>query len=120
MKERICPLCGNKVQGRSDKKFCNIICKNTWHQKRKLENITVVDKIDQILHKNRTILQELMQQHTKRKVSRLKLEDLGFNFAYCTGVYQNKQGKWYHYVYDFAWMLFSDQEVLIVKQKLKL
>ena len=31
----------------------------------------------------------------------------------------DKQGKPYHYVYDFGWMAFSDQEILIVRKKEK-
>ncbi|MEM7371786.1 MAG: hypothetical protein AAF587_24435 [Bacteroidota bacterium] len=40
-----------------------------------------------------------------------------FNFNYYTGSYVNSCGKQYYYVYDFAWMEFSDQEVLIFKRQ---
>ncbi len=37
--------------------------------------------------------------------------------AFAQGTYLNKEGKTYRIVYDFAWMDFSDQKVLIVRKK---
>ena len=54
---------------------------------------------------------------TQKKVPRLDLELRNFNFNYITGYYINKHGKVYHYVYDYAWMEFSTQEIMIVKKK---
>ena len=39
------------------------------------------------------------------------------NFGYLTGVYFNKEGKMYRIIYNFAWMDFSDQNVLAVRKK---
>ena len=36
---------------------------------------------------------------------------------YITHYYKNSQGKTYNYVYDFAWMEFSDNEILIVRKR---
>jgi hypothetical protein len=48
---------------------------------------------------------------------RLILQRAGFKFEYLTGIYFNKEGKIYRIIYDFAWMDFSDQSVLVVRKK---
>ena len=57
------------------------------------------------------------EKRNKMTIARLELTQMGFNFDFITGIYTNKQGKMYHNVYDFAWMAFSTQEILIVRRK---
>ena len=49
----------------------------------------------------------------QKKVERAILDSKKFHFTYITHYHINAQGKTVHYVYDFSWMIFSDQEVLI-------
>jgi len=112
-----CLNCNNIIKGRPDKKFCSKECSSQYHQaKRKQEMPEEVVITNRILLKNRRILLSLLEKEKKPKlkVSKLLLSQLGFNFQYITGIYSNRQGKLYHYVYDFAWMEFSNQEILIV------
>ena len=110
-----CQHCTSKMTGRSDKKFCSVKCKNDFHKQLRTFNKNVLSKIDGILHRNYAILVEItnQQKHNNIKVPRLQLDKAGFNFNYFTGTYKNRQDKTYHYVYDFAWMKFSTQEILI-------
>lgn len=105
--------------GRSDKKFCSVKCKNDYNYRMRKATKSATAQIDAILHRNREILEQLMSSQTKKKlmIDRLELERWGFNFNYITGIYKNSQGKLYHYVYDYAWMAFSKQEVMIVKKR---
>ncbi|MCO5277943.1 MAG: hypothetical protein M9911_08150 [Saprospiraceae bacterium] len=57
-----------------------------------------------------------MGKSKKEVFDRLVVTRTGFKFEYITGIYINKEGKMYHLVYDFAWMDFSDQKVLIVRK----
>ncbi|MGE5355858.1 MAG: hypothetical protein ACM3PT_06415 [Deltaproteobacteria bacterium] len=43
------------------------------------------------------------------------LERKKFRFKYHTHTYINSKGKIYNYVYDLAWMSFSDDEILIIR-----
>lgn len=111
-----CLICKVPVKGRTDKKFCSITCKNSYHLRLRKANEAVTTKVDQLLHRNREILLESLGKEGKQKIlSKIELEKRGFRFRYITGYYVNSQGKQYHYVYDFAWMEFSTQEVLIVR-----
>ncbi|MFZ1561427.1 MAG: hypothetical protein WAT37_15955, partial [Saprospiraceae bacterium] len=67
-----------------------------------------------ILHRNRSILLEIMGKNsTQKKVPRALLDSKKFHFGYITHYHVNAQNKTVHCVYDFSWMIFSDQEVLI-------
>ncbi len=116
-----CTHCQAEFVGRSDKKFCTATCKTNFFRV-KNKNTTqhdAVKKIDGILHRNHQILSVLLAaaKSQKQMMPRLVLDNAGFNFDYFTGSYQNKEGKMYHYIYDFAWMIFSSQEVLLVQKR---
>jgi hypothetical protein len=113
-----CIQCGPKIVGRSDKKYCSLACKNQYQHQYHKQARSVTQQIDTILHRNRQILAILMgEKRNKMTLARLELDAMGFNFKYITGIYTNSQGKLYHYVYDFAWMEFSSQEVMVVRKK---
>lgn len=79
----------------------------------------IVQQIDKILHNNHSILKLLTAnaKSNKIKIAQLILDRAGFNFGYFTGIYLNSKGKTYHYIFDFAWMKFSDQEIMIVRKR---
>ncbi len=116
-----CQHCSKKMVGRSDKRFCSIKCKNGYHRQIKLQSKSVVDEIDNILHRNHAICLEVMKKEKteKIKIPKLVLEKMGFSFHYYTGSYLNNQNKMYYYIYDFQWMEFSTQEVLLFKSDYK-
>ena len=110
-------MCGQPIRGRSDKIFCSIHCKSEYHHK--LMQVTAIEvrQINKILARNRSILLELMGKNAvQKKIKRLELDQKKFNYKYITHFYKNSQGKLYYYVYDFAWMEFSDNEVLIIRR----
>ena len=109
-----CQQCKIALKGRSDKKFCSTHCKNEFNNALKKATRTVTEEIDGYLHRNRTILHELMQNSKKNIVDKLTLTRAGFRFDYMTGIYTNKENKMYRYVYDYGWMDFSDQKILVV------
>lgn len=113
--QRKCINCSSHFFGRSDKKFCSVKCKNdhNYEQRRGTKSVTKV--IDDILHRNRIILATIMgKRRDQMKISRVELLKMGFKFDFITGTYLNKQKKIYHYIYDYAWMEFSTQEIMIV------
>lgn len=112
-----CKICKKLIIGRTDKIFCSVKCKNFYHTN--LRRVTRINakEIDKILHRNRSILLELLGKNNfQKKVKRLVLAKKKFSFKYITHFNINKHGKMYHYVYDFAWMEFSDDEILIVRR----
>lgn len=118
MVEKKCKMCNVKpIIGRSDKLFCSVKCKSNYHFK--LRQVTNIEakKIDTLLHRNRSILLEILGKKRKTlKVKRYILEKKNFRFKYHTHFNINSSNKMYHYVYDIAWMEFSDDEILITRK----
>jgi len=115
--ERKCQNCGTTLLGRSDKKFCSMACKNTFNFAKRQNTKNDVKEIDAYLHRNREILATLMGNSVKETMDKAVLTRAKFRWEYMTGIYYNKEGKMYRLVYDFAWMEFSDQRVLIVRKQ---
>ncbi len=117
--KKICENCAAEFIGRSDKRFCSTDCKNEKNNAVRKDTRSVTKEIDSYLHRNREILALLMGQSKKETFDRLILVRAGFKFDYFTNLYLNKEGKTYHIIYDFAWMEFSDQKILIVRKSIK-
>ena len=114
---KTCKLCKSNFQGRSDKIFCTLKCKSRYHRKLNAVTKSATSDIDTILHRNRSILLEVMGKHkTQLKIPITILEKKKFNFNYITKYYINSRGKTYHYVYDFSWMIFGTNEVQIYRR----
>ena len=109
-----CKICKKEIVGRQDKIFCSIQCKNNYHIRLRRVTKIATKRIDDILHRNRSILLELMGKNARqKKISKLFLDKKKFNYSYVTSFHTNNQGKLVYHVYDFSWMTFSDEEVLI-------
>lgn len=118
MELKKCKICSKKVVGRSDKKFCSQRCKNYYHINLQKVTKEATEAIDVLLHRNRSILLELLgKKSTKLKFNRILLEKANFKFKFHTHTHVNSVGKTMHYVYDFGWMEFSDNTILIVRDK---
>lgn len=70
-----CKICNTEIKGRSDKKFCSVKCKNYYHVNLRKATAVAVKEIDKKLHRNRSILLEILGKHkTQIKISRVELE----------------------------------------------
>lgn len=112
-----CKVCAKIIRGRSDKKYCSIGCKNSYHKDIRFATKKAAKQIDGYLKRNYKVLMEILGRNkTQIKVHRNLLAQKGFRPKYHTHYYINSKNKMYHYIYDLAWMEFSDDEVLIVKK----
>ena len=111
-----CKICSNPILGRSDKLFCSVKRKNYYHINLRKVTRVAVKEIDTILHRNRSILLEVLgKRKLQITIERVLLEKKNYNFKYHTHININSKGKTYYYVYDFAWMKFSNDKILIVR-----
>ena len=78
-----CLECGEKIFGRSDKKFCSDGCRNTYNNNQKKDTTNLMRNINNILRKNCRILDEI-NVDGKAKTTKSKLTALGFDFNYIT------------------------------------
>lgn len=113
----ICKICNKVIVGRKDKMFCSVKCKNYYHVNLRKATAIEVKEIDTILHRNRSILLEIMgKRKVQHKVERVVLEKKNFRFKYHTHIHINSKGKTYYYLYDFSWMEFSNDTILILRK----
>jgi hypothetical protein len=113
-----CKICKNEMSGRSDKLFCSIKCKNYYHIHLRNASKKAAIRINEYLKRNHGILlEQLGKNKTQVKVYRNVLADKKFRFKYHTHTAVNSNGKTFHYIYDLAWMEFSDDEILIIRQR---
>ena len=109
-----CLECGEKIIGRSDKKFCNDACRNAFNNKQNKDSTNLMRNVNNKLRKNHRILEELNIEG-KTKVSKAKLDGLGFYFNFFTNIKVYKNGSEYKFVYDQGYKMLEDEFILLVK-----
>lgn len=114
--KKYCLECGTEVKGRSDKRFCNDYCRNLYHNKQNRDTTNYIRRVNNILRKNRRILQEF-NPSAKTKIKETTLMEKGFNFAYHTNIYQTKKGATYYYCYDLGYIKNDDGWLTLVVKK---
>jgi len=115
METLTCPECGDKIIGRSDKKFCSDACRNAYNNKQNKDVSNLMRNVNNHLRKNYRILNE-QNPDGKSKITRSKLETLGFDFDYITQIVTYKNGSQYYFVYDKGYK-FLDQEWILIVNK---
>jgi predicted nucleic acid-binding Zn ribbon protein len=113
--QKACPECGEKIVGRTDKKFCSDYCRNAHNNKMNKDSTNLVRNVNNLLRKNYRILQEL-NPSDKTKATKAKLLAKGFNFEYFTSIYTTKTGTVYYFVYDQGYLPLESDYYALVKR----
>jgi hypothetical protein len=112
-----CLACEKTLQGRADKKFCNDYCRNAYNNQLKSSTSTIVRNINNILIKNRRILETVLGAEEMAKTTKDKLLQQGFNFKHLTHSYTNKKGNVYFFCYEYGYLPLDNDWYLVVKRK---
>lgn len=110
-----CLECGDKIIGRSDKKFCNDGCRNTYNNKLNRDSSALMKTIHKKLRNNHRILAGLKFVEGKTKTNQDKLLAEGFDFSYFTQLKSYKNGAEYHFLYDIGYKNLEDGWLLVVR-----
>jgi hypothetical protein len=114
-----CLNCNEIIKGRADKKFCDDACRNNYNNQLNSDQTNYVRNINNILRKNRRILEELLpNDKSTNKIPKQKLEDAGFSFQYFTSVYTNKQSQTYYFNYEYGFLPLENNWMMVVKKDL--
>lgn len=82
--DRICPTCNRNVHGRSDKKFCQIKCKNIHHKLARIQSLEIQHLSNKRIKRNFIVLLGLFGIDTHRmKIHRNILFQYGFDIHAC-------------------------------------
>lgn len=116
MENLTCPECGDKIVGRSDKKFCSDACRNVFNNKQNKTTTNFMRNVNNKLRKNYRILSE-NNPDGKTKISRQKLLSAGFDFDFVTQPVTYKNGAQYFFVYDQGYKMLDNDWILLVKKQ---
>ena len=113
-----CLTCHKPVKGRTDKKFCDDYCRNTYNNQLKAATINLVRNINNALGKNRRILESFFKTEEEiAKTTKDKLLQKGFQFKYITHTSANKKGNVYFFCYDIGYLPLENDWYLVVKRR---
>lgn len=112
---KACLECGEKLVGRTDKKFCSDACRNSYNNTINKDRKNLIRNTNNWLRKNYRIL-EVLNPEQKTKVSRAKLIEKGFDFNYFTSIYTTKAGTVYYFVYDQGYLPLEGDYYALVKR----
>ena len=112
--ERLCLDCNGELKGRTDKKFCDDLCRSNFNNRLKANDHSFLRQVNNILKKNRDILKLKIPNGSKVKKDVLLRKD--FNFSYYTHVDATQKGN-YFFCYEYGYMALANEEFLLVKRE---
>ena len=114
--KRFCQCCGLSLKGRSDKKFCDDGCRNTFNNQQNSIHNKGIQTINAILKRNRSILLAKLPEGKKQaKVLKEQLLIMGFNVRYMTHQGLLPNGQSVQFCYELGWVILKENCWLIVR-----
>jgi hypothetical protein len=109
-----CQECHKAFDGRSNRKFCSISCKNKYHNSINREKEVKVLEINKILHKNWITLHKLYGIYRSAPISMDVAAAHGYNKDYFTHIHNSPIGEKYVMVYDLGFKNHIDNQIQII------
>lgn len=84
---KVCLYCEKPIdlqKGRKDRRFCDEICKNRFHNTKTWTEEKEIKRIQLVLKKNRRILKKMFGRKDKDEIAKERLLKEGFEFTYHT------------------------------------
>lgn len=105
---KLCLYCEKPIDirvGRKDRRFCDEVCKNKYHNTKTWNEEQEIKRIQLLLKKNRRILKKMFARKDKDEIDRERLLKEGFNFDFHTHFVYTKNKPHYQYivVFDYAY-----------------
>lgn len=111
MRQKACAACGRELKGRSDKKFCDLHCKSSYHYKRSLEEAPrFYNKVDNQIKANRRILKQYNKAGKATVRSSILVQE-GFDPNFFTHYWKNQKGDVYLFVYEYGFLKKKEHDV---------
>ena len=111
MEQKKCVACGKELTGRSDKRFCDLHCKSSYHYRRSLEEEPrFYNRVDNQLKTNRRILKQY-NKAGKATVRSSLIKDEGFDSKFFTHYWKNGKGDVYLFVYEYGFLKKQEHNI---------
>ena len=99
-----CLECGSGIYGRTDKKFCSSVCKNSYYNRQYRDIKRLKRRIVETLHSNYSILDSILKLGT----TTIGLEDLhlmGFDSSCMSGHAKGRNGHEEYFCFDISYFM---------------
>ncbi len=117
---KLCLTCNKPIKGRTDKKYCDDLCRNSHNNQMHSNSNIYMRQINRLLQKNRHILADILPETSSfAKTSQVELLERGFLFKYNTHQVINKKGILYHFCYDYGYWTINELTYMVVRRKNK-
>jgi len=117
MEKRTCLYCHEPMKGRSDKKFCSVQCKSSYHNQSTSSIEAYVRSVNKQLRANRSAMHRACPEG-KATVRKEFLKKLGMDFKHLTHTWKSKGGNLYYFCYDYGYTQSSEVgKVLVIQQQ---
>ncbi|OKS86116.1 hypothetical protein [Mucilaginibacter polytrichastri] len=121
-KENTCEHCNKPLFGRTDKRFCNDTCRNTFNrikgEKEKLQANENIPEVFRIIKKNYEILQQFspdgIPSGERKMVLITELIQLGFNPKFHTSIWQDGDAIW-KFCFEKGWG-FGEPDAYLIER----
>lgn len=111
-----CLQCGKPLKGRSDKRYCDDVCRNAFFNELKKADHEKMSQVELALKKNRRILKDLLNGKRVKNVTDVELLQKGFQFKYHTHHFTTRSGDTYTYCFDYGYIPRELDTYTIVKE----
>jgi hypothetical protein len=101
--DRKCSYCGHRILGRTDKRFCNDYCRNTYNNKRYRKQRLEQRKVEGVLRRNYKILKQLCpSMNTVAETHMDVLKGMGYELRFFTQYETTSSGDGLRKCYDLG------------------
>lgn len=115
-----CLQCGKEFEGRKNKKFCSISCKNAYHNDKIRSEEEHLNEVNKVLHKNWKTLAHLFHVYKSAPFSIEVAKAQGLNTQFFTHLYNSPRGDKYVMVYDYGFLKQLDDQIRIVQMDVEI
>ena len=113
-----CSECGEPIRGRTDKKFCSDLCRNSHHNRQNSDASNYMRSVNNVLRKNRRILLGLTEKGKRKvKVHKDRLYEKGFSFKHLTHSCSTRRGSTYYFCYEYGYLPMRNEYYFLVKME---
>jgi len=106
-----CKHCNKELQGRTDKKYCNLHCKSAFqYQQAQEQPERFYNRVDNQLKLNRRLLKNF-NKAGKATVRTKQLIAEGFNPNFFTHYWKNTKGDVYLFVYEYGFLKRTENKI---------
>ena len=113
MELRYCLECGEGFYGRSDKRFCSDLCRNSWHNAASRQSKAYSYRINSLLLRNHSILAECRKEG-KTRLGRAEMAERMFSERYCTACSRRFPLRTVYTCYDISYRIEGRRGIRIL------